>query len=125
MGFDIKSLLIGSEGTLGIITKVKLRLFPEIKEKVMAIVAADSIENTINFLNFTKNQCYEYLSAFEVNSKVGLNLIKKYYKKPSNLKRLEDDLLEKIILEYIEQFAKVKEIEIQTKDLRKQEQTNG
>ena len=51
--------------------------------------------------------------------------IKKYYKKPSNLKRLEDDLLEKIILEYIEQFAKVKEVEIQTKDLRKQEQTNG
>ena len=51
--------------------------------------------------------------------------IKKYYKKPSNLKRLEDDLLEKIILEYIEQFAKVKEVEIQTRDLRKQEQTNG
>mgnify|MGYP007000252767 CR=1 len=61
------------------ITKVKLRLFPEIKKKAMAIVATDSIEDIISFLNISKNQCYEYLSAFEINSKIGLNLIKKYY----------------------------------------------
>ena len=78
-GFDPKYLHIGSEGTLGIITKVKLRLFPEIKKKAMAIVAANSIEDAINFLNITKNQYYEYLSAFEINSKIGLNLINKYY----------------------------------------------
>ncbi len=47
--------------------------------------------------------------------------IRKFYKKPSNLKRLEDGLMEKIILEYLEQFAKVKEVEVQTKDLRGQE----
>ena len=46
------------------------------------------------------------------------NEIRKFYKKPSNLKRLEDGLMEKIILEYLEQFAKVKEVEVQTKDLR-------
>ena len=33
----------------------------------------------IGDLNITKNQCYEYLSAFEINSKIGLNLIKRYY----------------------------------------------
>ena len=49
------------------------------------------------------------------------NEIKKFYKKPSNQKRLEDGLMEKIILEYLEQFAKVKEVEVQTKDLRGQE----
>ena len=49
------------------------------------------------------------------------NEIRKFYKKPSNLKRLEDDLMEKIILEYLEQFAKVKEVEVQTKDLRSKE----
>ncbi len=80
-GFDPKYLHIGSEGTLGIITKVKLRLFPEIKKKVMAIVATKSIENAISFLNITKDQCYEYLSAFEVNTKIGFKLIKKYYNK--------------------------------------------
>ena len=49
------------------------------------------------------------------------NEIRKFYKKPSNLKRLEDGLMEKIILEYLEQFAKVKEVEVQTKDLRGKE----
>ena len=49
------------------------------------------------------------------------NEIRKFYKKPSNQKRLEDGLMEKIILEYLEQFAKVKEVEVQTKDLRGQE----
>ena len=78
-GFDPKYLYIGSEGTLGIITKVKIRLFPEIKKKVMAIVATNTINNLINFLNATKNECYEYFSAFEINTNIGLNLIKKFY----------------------------------------------
>ena len=47
--------------------------------------------------------------------------IRKYYKKPSNKKRVEDDLVEKKILEYLEQFAKVKETEVFTKDLRGQD----
>ena len=45
----------------------------------------------------------------------------KFYKKPSNRKHLEDDLMEKIILEFLEQFAKVKEVEVSTKDLRGKE----
>ena len=49
------------------------------------------------------------------------NEIRKFYKKPSNLKRLEDGLMEKIILEYLEQFTNVKEVEVQTKDLRGKE----
>ena len=47
--------------------------------------------------------------------------IKKFYKKPSNRQRIEDDLIEKKILEYLEQFAKVKEVEVHTKDLRGQD----
>ena len=56
----------------------------------------------------------------EANTSSG-NEIRKFYKKPSNLKRLEDGLMEKIILKYLEQFAKVKEVEVQTKDLRGKE----
>ena len=47
--------------------------------------------------------------------------IRKFYKKPSDRKRVEDDLVEKKILEYLEQFAKVKEVEVYTKDLRGQD----
>ena len=78
-GFDPKYLHIGSEGTLGIITKVKCKLFPKVKNKTMAMVATQSVENVINFLNIVKDECYEFLSAFEVNTKIGLNLISKYY----------------------------------------------
>ena len=47
--------------------------------------------------------------------------IEKYYKKPSNRTRIEDDLMEKKILDYLRQFAKIKEVEVKTKDLRQQE----
>ena len=46
--------------------------------------------------------------------------IKKYYKKPSNRDRLGEDIIEKKILEYLKQFAKVKEVEVKTKDIRGQ-----
>ena len=44
--------------------------------------------------------------------------IRRFYKKPSTRQRIEDDLIEKKILEYLEQFAKVKEVEVNTKDIR-------
>ena len=47
--------------------------------------------------------------------------IRKFYKKPSKRQRIEDDLIEKKILEYLEQFAKVKDVEVHTKDLRGQD----
>ena len=50
--------------------------------------------------------------------------IRKFYKKPSNKKKIEDDLVEKKILEYLEQFAKVNKIDVPTKDLREKENEN-
>ena len=47
--------------------------------------------------------------------------IRKFYKKPSNIKRIEDDLIERKIIGYLEKFAEIKEVEVQTKDLRGKE----
>ena len=44
--------------------------------------------------------------------------IRRFYKKPSNRQRIEDDLTEKKILEFLTQFAKIKEVEVNTKDIR-------
>ncbi len=44
--------------------------------------------------------------------------IKKFYKKPSNKKKIENDLMEKKILNYLEQFAKVTVVDVETKKLR-------
>ena len=46
------------------------------------------------------------------------NEIKKYYKKPSNKTKIEDDLVEKKILDYLSQFTKLNEVSVNTKDLR-------
>lgn len=44
--------------------------------------------------------------------------IRKFYKKPSSRKRIEDDLLEKKILDHLIQFAKIKDVTVETKELR-------
>ena len=51
--------------------------------------------------------------------------IKKYYKKPSNRQRIEDDLLEKKVLDYLTDFAKIKDVKVQTKVLREEAGKEG
>ena len=74
-GYSLKDLFIGSEGTLGIITKVLLRLIPKPQSKrtmvatfqqmdraaeaVSAIIAAQIIPCTLEFLDRTTIHCVE------------------------------------------------------------------
>ena len=51
--------------------------------------------------------------------------IDNYFKKPSNRSRLSDDLMEKKILAYLKEFAKIKEVKVATKDLRKQSEVKS
>ena len=48
-----------------------------------------------------------------------------YFKKPSNRSKLNDDLMEKKILAYLKEFAKIKEVNLATKDLRKQSEVKS
>ena len=78
-GFDPQSLHVGAEGTLGIITAAKLKLFPNIKNKVMAIVALKNVDNAIELLTIVKDLFFEHLSSFEINSNKGMALIQKHF----------------------------------------------
>ena len=51
--------------------------------------------------------------------------IKKYYKKPSNRQRIEDDLIEKKVLNYLEGFAKIKGLKVHTKTIREEAEKEG
>lgn len=44
-GYDLKDLFIGSEGTLGILTKIKLKVLPSPKVKKTVLLAFDSISD--------------------------------------------------------------------------------
>lgn len=46
-GYDLKQLLIGSEGTLGIITKAVLRLEPRLSDVSTVLLAFDSLEDAL------------------------------------------------------------------------------
>tara|TARA_B110001454_G_C12637797_1_gene399868 strand:- start:356 stop:1069 length:714 start_codon:yes stop_codon:yes gene_type:complete len=46
----------------------------------------------------------------------------KFYKKPSNRTQIEDDLMEKKVLAVIQEFTKVKEVTVETKDIRAQQE---
>ena len=47
-GYDLTSLLVGSEGTLGLITKLTLQLYPQPEAISAGIVAFESIEQAVN-----------------------------------------------------------------------------
>ena len=65
-GFDLKQMLIGSEGTLGIVTAATLRLLPEIGERVVAWVGLPSIGAARELLLHCEDAAGDMLEGFEV-----------------------------------------------------------
>jgi len=65
-GYDLKQLFVGSEGTLGIITRAVLRLRPLPRSQNTAFVAIDSFGKLGQFLQAMDSALGGTLSAFEV-----------------------------------------------------------
>jgi FAD/FMN-containing dehydrogenase len=65
-GYDLKHLFIGSEGTLGIITRVVLRLFPKPRSTMAALCALSDYDAVVTLLGEARNGLGSNLSAFEV-----------------------------------------------------------
>lgn len=64
-GFDLKQLFIGTEGTLGVVTRAVLRLFPKQSARQTAMIAFSSFEQVADFLQLAKLKLGATLSAFE------------------------------------------------------------
>jgi len=65
-GYDMKQLFIGSEGTLGVVTRAVLRLYPQPASRQDALVAITSVDNVIRFLGKLQREIAGNLSAFEI-----------------------------------------------------------
>lgn len=65
-GYDLKQLFIGSEGTLGVITRAVLRLRPHPTSQTTALLAVDRFEALAPLLRILERDLAGALSAFEV-----------------------------------------------------------
>lgn len=74
LGYDIKQLFIGSEGTLGVITAAVLKLFPNPRHTVTAFVAVNSVEDALHLYASARTELCDLLSAFELIPAAGLEL---------------------------------------------------
>lgn len=65
-GYDLKQLFIGSEGTLGVVSKAVLRLRPLFDKRATALVAVSNFDRVTKLLSAMDRFLGGSLSAFEV-----------------------------------------------------------
>ena len=65
-GYDLKHLFIGTEGTLGVVTRAVLRLFAKPESISTALVALSTFDDVVRFLHFMGRAFSGSLSSFEV-----------------------------------------------------------
>jgi FAD/FMN-containing dehydrogenase len=68
-GYDVKSLFIGAEGTLGIITAASLRLFPNPRAQATAFVGLKSPEDALKLLRSARERLGAAITSFELISR--------------------------------------------------------
>ena len=65
-GIDLKQLFVGTEGTLGVVTRAALRIFPAPAEQQVALCALPSFDAVRAFLDRSRAGLGGELTAFEV-----------------------------------------------------------
>ena len=65
-GYDLKQLFIGSEGTLGVVTRAVLRLWPQPRSVVTALVGQNNFEQMTGLLSLLQRKSGGLLSSYEV-----------------------------------------------------------
>ncbi len=78
-GYDLRHLMIGSEGTLGIITAATMKLYPLPAATLTAWAAVPSMEAAVQLLGLAHQKLGPGLTGFEVMGQFALSLVDKHY----------------------------------------------
>lgn len=73
-GYDLKDILVGAEGTLGIITAASLKIYPLPEDYETAIVNLASPEAALALFQLIRDRVGSRLNAFELIPRIGLDI---------------------------------------------------
>jgi len=77
-GYQLRKLFCGAEGTLGIVTRAVLRLYPTPRQQASALLVMPDFAAAVAFGAFLRGEASEFLTGVEFFSDVGLTLALKH-----------------------------------------------